>query len=72
MEFLTPLLPVTVIAAIALFALKEVLETIRRRQADARRGQAFRTLLARECEINHWVQKSLLSTLKSIDNEACA
>lgn len=52
-------LPVTVVAAIVLFALKECVEAVRRYKSESRTKAALRTLLAFECERNH-------STIKSI------
>ncbi|UTJ49784.1 hypothetical protein NLZ15_22695 (plasmid) [Atlantibacter subterranea] len=69
MDWLPSLLPITVVAAIALFALKEVLEFIRRRSADRRKSHAFRTLLARECEVNHWAHWRLQETLREIHED---
>ncbi|MGO4389230.1 hypothetical protein AB4Y85_17015 [Microvirga sp. 2YAF29] len=69
MDWLPSLLPVTVVVAISLFVLKEVLEFIKRRRADRRKGQAFRTLLARECEVNHWAQWRLEVTLREVHGD---
>jgi hypothetical protein len=69
MEWFASLLPATVIAAIALFFVKEVVESIRRWRADARKGRAFRTLLARECELNHWTYKRLKEALLAIQED---
>ncbi len=69
MEWLPSLLPVTVVAAITLFVLKEVLEFIKRWRADRRRSHAFRTLLARECEVNHWAHWRLEGTLREIHED---
>jgi len=68
MEWLSPLLPTTVIAAVVLFVVKEAIEKFRRWQADKRKGQAFRLLLARECELNHWAIKKLKEALVSIQD----
>jgi hypothetical protein len=69
MEWLPSLLPVTVLAAIALFVLKEVVEFIKRWRADRRKNHAFRTLLASECEVNHWAHFSLYETLRQIEDD---
>lgn len=66
MDWLPPLLPITVIAAVLLFFLKELLEWTRRRRADAREARAFRVLLARECELNYWAYSRLKQTLRTI------
>lgn len=64
--WLTPILPATVIAAVILFVVKEAIEKFRRWRADLRKGQAFRLLLARECELNYWAVKKLKEALLSI------
>jgi hypothetical protein len=69
MDWFASLLPATVVAAIALFFVKEVVEGIRRWRADARKGRAFRTLLARECELNHWTYKRLKEALLAIQED---
>jgi hypothetical protein len=69
MDWFASLLPATVVAAVALFFVKEVVEGIRRWRADARKGRAFRTLLARECELNHWTYKRLKETLLAIQED---
>lgn len=66
MERLAPLFPVTVVAAVVLFVAREVVEDIKRRRANARKGRAFRTLLARECELNHLAHKRLTEALLKI------
>ena len=66
MELFTTLLPITVIVAITLFFLKEVIEGLRRWRANVRRGRAFSILLARECELNHWVHKCINEVLVTI------
>jgi hypothetical protein len=65
-DWLTQFLPITVIAAVLLFFVKEVIEAVRRRNANARRKRAFRTLLARECELNHWTYMVLHELLSDI------
>jgi hypothetical protein len=71
MEWLPSILPVTVVAAITLFVLKEVLEFIKRWRADRRKGQAYRKVLARECELNLWAQWRLKETLREINHCRC-
>ena len=66
MDWLTPLLPITVVAAIVLFLLKELFEAIRRWHADERKRRAFRILLARECELNYWAYTRLKQTLETV------
>lgn len=58
MNWLSPL-PLTAVVAIVLFVSKELLESFRRLQADRRKIKALKDLLARECELNLWVVKSL-------------
>lgn len=72
MTFLTTILPATVIAAVVLFVVKEAMEALRRYKADSRKKDALRRLLARECERNHAVLRSLkeaCSWLKEADDE---
>lgn len=72
MHFLTTILPATVIAAIILFVVREVLEAYRRHNADKRKKEALRRLLARECERNHAAINSLkqaCSSLKEFGSE---
>jgi hypothetical protein len=63
MDWLPALLPSTVIIAIFLFVLKEGLEWNRRRRANNRQIRAFKTLLARECELNRWSMHGLSQAL---------
>lgn len=55
------LLPITALVAVVIFIAKEVIEAVRRWQGNARRKTAFRKLLARECELNHWAIRALRS-----------
>lgn len=48
-------LPITVVAAIAIFLMKELLEYRRRRSADRKKIAAYKRVLARECERLGWV-----------------
>lgn len=66
MEWLLPILPATVIAGVLLFLLKEGIEAVRRWRANSRKREAFRLLLARECELNHWAMTKLKEALTSI------
>ncbi|WP_343503683.1 hypothetical protein [Alloyangia pacifica] len=61
------LLPVTVVVAISLFVVKEVLEGKRRRQGNSRKRRAVCRLLANEIERNHWSIKSLRESLGSVE-----
>ncbi len=68
-EGLERLVPLTVVTAIVLFVIKEVIEVVRRQQSRARKTSAIRTLLIEEMELNNWTIKSLRSTLEAIDNQ---
>jgi hypothetical protein len=65
-------LPIAVVVAIALFALKELLEFLRRYRAEARRKEAIHALLARECELNHWAIKSIRHIVMEVRDETAA
>jgi hypothetical protein len=71
-EWLPALLPSTVIVAIALFVLREILEWNRRRHASARQVKAFKTILARECELNRWALESLKRALVEMSGQSQA
>lgn len=58
--------PVTVISAVALFIVKELVEVVRRFRADRRRIMAMKMLLAEEIEQNHWTYNILKRTLQVI------
>jgi hypothetical protein len=66
MEWLAALLPITVIVAIGLFVLKELLEWTRRSRADLRKIKAFKTLLMRECELNNWAHRRIADAISNI------
>ena len=59
MEEQNSILPITVVAAIALFVIREVVESLRRRGANRRRISAIKKMLARECEQNNWFLRRL-------------
>lgn len=59
-------LPATVVVAITLFIVREVLEARRRRRSEARRLEAIRRLLAREVELNKWTERKLLDALSAV------
>lgn len=61
------LLPVTVVAAIILFGVKEGIEASRRRKANARKRQAVRRLIADEIEQNNWAIKRLRDGIYQIE-----
>lgn len=64
------ILPATVIVAIFLFFIKEVIEWVRRHQAEKRKIIALSSLLARECELNHWSIKSMRRIIEFIRDES--
>ncbi|HCG9876123.1 TPA: hypothetical protein NJ716_003109 [Vibrio parahaemolyticus] len=59
------LLPVTVVVAIALFVLREVVDLIKKHREKQRKTKAVKLLLAEELERNHWA----LSTVFRVINE---
>ncbi|MBD8619304.1 hypothetical protein IFT67_10270 [Sphingomonas sp. CFBP 13728] len=61
------ILPLTVVAAIAIFLAREILEAIRRFSANRRKRHALRLLLAAECERNQWVIKWMREKVKRIE-----
>ncbi|UWQ99981.1 hypothetical protein K3729_04135 [Rhodobacteraceae bacterium S2214] len=61
------LLPVTVVAAIILFGVKEGIEANRRRKANSRKRQAVRRLIADEIERNNWAIKRLRDGIFQIE-----
>ena len=70
MESFSSILPATVVAAVVLFVLKELFEGVRRYRGDQRKKQALRSLLARECELNHWTIKSIRDIVETIRDES--
>lgn len=61
-------LPVTVISAVALFLIKELVELVRRFRANRRRIGAMKMLLTEEIEQNHWTYNILKRTLREIND----
>ena len=59
-------LPITAWVALGVFVLREVLEWRRRRAADARKVQALKKVIARECELNYWSVDQLSDTLSEM------
>ncbi len=57
------LFPATALVAILIFLVKEYLEGRRRRAADARKVQALKKVLARECQLNYSAIGCLRDTL---------
>lgn len=70
MQKILSIVPLTVIAAIVLFLIKEFAEGVRRYRADQRKRIALRTLLARECELNNWTIKSIKHIVETIRDES--
>ena len=68
-EAISGIVPVTVIAAVLLFFVKELLEILRRKAGENRKKKAYRVLLGEELERNHWTYKTLLRLLDSIEGE---
>lgn len=69
MDTLPSIFPVTVIAAVVLFFVKEGVEFYRRMGGEKRKKKAFKKLFSRECELNHWVLKSLRAAVEDIRQE---
>lgn len=61
--------PITVIVAISLFLIKELVELYRRVMADKRKISAMKKLLANEIERNNWVITSLKRHLKGVQSD---
>ena len=66
MDIFLGLIPVTVVAAITLFFVKEAVEAVRRHLSDKRKIHGLKTLFARECELNLWTIKALRSILVNV------
>jgi hypothetical protein len=67
MQNFTTILPATALVAILLFVAREVLEFRRRKASDKRKVSALKTVLARECELNHTTISSLIDIFTSVD-----
>ena len=66
MDEFVALVPITVVAAVLLFILKEAVEAVRRHRGDSRKMHALKALLARECELNLWTIKALRDILINV------
>jgi len=64
------LIPAAGVIAIILFLLKEFFENLRRRAADSRQIEAYKKLLARDCELNAWAMKSLARALRIVAEDS--
>lgn len=58
--------PVSVIAAVILFTLKEILEYRRRGKSESRRISALKHIFARECRLNLWTIVSIRTVIESL------
>ncbi len=61
-------LPVTVIFAIALFLIKEVMELVKKTQTKKRKLRALKSVLKEELELNLWTWKKFESLLTRIQD----
>lgn len=68
MTDLSGLIPPTVIAAAIIFALKEILEFVRKIRARRRKIKAYKKILSEELERNFWTWKSLRSAVTLIQD----
>lgn len=62
----------TITVAIVLFVFKEVFELVRRANGDGRRQSAFRKMLARECELNHFTVHRLKRVVNDLVEDSPA
>lgn len=65
-QSLDPIAPLTVIVAISIFVLKELIESLRRYKARARKADLIRSLIIEELELNKWTITSLKRILEEI------
>lgn len=68
MKDLSGLIPPTVFAAVIIFAIKEILELVRKNRARRRKIKAYKKILAEELERNFWTWKSLRSAVTGIQD----
>jgi hypothetical protein len=61
------IVPLTVIVALALFLVKELLEYIRKEKANRRKLNAFKMLIAEELELNYSVFMSIRGTCSTLE-----
>lgn len=65
--FIVDLIPITVISAVSLFVIKEIVEIIRKLKARQRKISEIKSFLVEEIELNHWVWlqfSALVETIK--------
>ncbi|GAA5443620.1 hypothetical protein Misp06_01798 [Microbulbifer sp. NBRC 101763] len=67
MELLNKFLPITVIAAISLFLIREIVDIIKKKRSRNRETRAFKSLLSEELERNYWTHKVIFKTLKQVN-----
>jgi hypothetical protein len=60
-------LPITVVVAVTLFLVKEILEYIRKEKAKSRKLNAFKMLIAEELELNFGAFQSIKSTCGALE-----
>ena len=63
--FLLPI-TITVVSAIVLFVIKEILDFIKIRRSDGRKRVAIRTLITKECEVNYDITRAIEDILRHI------
>ncbi|HGM6833109.1 TPA: hypothetical protein ACKQCE_001658 [Serratia marcescens] len=61
--------PLSVIAAVILFTLKEILEYRRRGKSDSRKIAALKHIFARECQLNLWTIVSIRKVIESLGED---
>ncbi|EKM26100.1 hypothetical protein VCHENC03_5374 [Vibrio sp. HENC-03] len=61
-------LPITVVSAIVLFVLKELLESHKKSKAKKRKLSALKSVLKEELELNLWVWKQFEALLTNVQN----
>ncbi|WP_404938952.1 hypothetical protein P7C00_11205 [Pseudomonas sp. JDS08PS003] len=63
-------LPLTVISAVGLFFLKEVMEFFKKRSEKLRKIRAYKILIAEELQKNAWTIKQLKSLMRDIEDDS--
>lgn len=62
------LIPITVIAAVLIFVIKEALDIYKKSKEKKRKIAAMKLLLIEEIELNHWVWKSMNSLISDLND----
>lgn len=70
--YLPQWLPITVVATLALFVVRELLEWRRRRAADQRKVKALKKIIARECRKNNSAIATLLWACEQLQTAAAS